>query len=279
MIKRCEDCGKEIGTTYIVCSDCYTARKIKNAKKVKFKDYGGDIIYNDELHSNGEFESLYREEFTKDSPKMIFATKIGYSIGLDIEEELRTRAQENGYEDMDEVLDFGSDLLQKAQELIDKWVEEQGTRGNSYTEDMNTAIDLTELYEEEISKTQEDLIKEAVENEHGRGIVITDDVLETIVEYTKEKDREFIIETVENMTRVCSKCNSIMLKGYVENDGDEYYCSKNCLLNEYDTEEDFFGTEEEQNKMENKGYANPNYWTDWGLGQDYESEGKNNGNT
>ena len=268
MIKTCGDCGKDIDVSRTICSDCYKARKMKIAKKIKFKDYDGDFIYNDTLYSNGEFENMYREEFTKDSPKMVYATKISYKIGLDIEDELYNRAEDNGYEDMGETLDLKHHLLQEAQELIDKWVEEQGTRGYSYSEDTSTVVDLTELYNEEISKTQEDLIKEAVENEHGRGIVITDDVLETIVEYTKEKDREFIRETVENMTRVCSKCNSLMLEGYVENDGDEYYCSKNCLLNEYDTEEDFFGTEEEQNKMENKGYANPNYWTDWGLGQD-----------
>mgnify|MGYP003426335798 CR=1 FL=1 len=29
--------------------------------------------------------------------------------------------------------------------------------------------------------------------------------------------------------------------------------------------EEFFGTKEEQNKMEERGIENPNYWTNWGL--------------
>ena len=32
MIKTCEDCGKDIGVSGTICSDCYTARKMKNAK-------------------------------------------------------------------------------------------------------------------------------------------------------------------------------------------------------------------------------------------------------
>ena len=262
MVRACEDCGKDIGLSGKICNDCYTARKMKNAKKIKFKDYDGDFIYNDTLYSNGEFENMYREEFTKDSPKMVYATKISYKIGLDIEDELYNRAADNGYEDMEEMLDLKHHLLQEAQELIDKWVEEQGTRGYSYSEDMNTVVDLTELYNEEISKTQEDLIKEAIENEHGREVVITEDVLETIVEYTKEKDREFIRETVENMTRVCDNdnCKKLMIEGFVENDGDGHYCSEECVLKEieYETMDDFFGDEED----------GPSYWTDWGLGQD-----------
>lgn len=262
MIRTCEDCGKDIGVSGTICSDCYTARKMKNAKKIKFKDYDGDFIYNDTLCSNGEFEDMYKEEFAKDSPKMVYATKISYKIGLDIEDELRGRAEDNGYEDMEENLDLQDNpLLIEAQRLIDEWVETQGGRAYSYSEDMDTVVDLTELYNEEISKTQEDLIKEAIREQHGEETIIPKDTLETLVEYIGTGDREFIKDVIEDKTRVCGKCNTLMLEGYVENDGDEYYCSEKCILEDYKTVDGFFEDKDEEGES-------TNYWTDWGLGQD-----------
>ena len=228
-------------------------------KKIKFKDYEGYVIYNEEMYSKGEFEEVYKKEFDKDSPKKINGVKVDYTIGLDVEDELRNRAQDNGYEEMDEVLDFRHHLLEKAQELIDKWVEEQGTRGVSYGENIRVEIDLTELYNEEISKTQEDLIKEAIKNEHGEETIITKDNLETLVEYIGTGDRDFILDTIEDKTRVCGKCNALMLEGYVKNNGDEYYCSEKCILEDYRTIEDFFEDKNEEGES-------TNYWTDGLIG-------------
>ena len=116
-------------------------------KEVKFENYKGYIIYDDNMFDESEFEDYYMEEFTQDSPKFVYGTKIGYIIGLDLVDELRCRAQDNGYEEMDEQLDLKHPLLEEAQKLIDKWVEEQGGYGVSYTEDYDTKIDLSELYE------------------------------------------------------------------------------------------------------------------------------------
>ena len=116
-------------------------------KEIKFKDYKGYIIYDDKMFDESEFEDYYMEEFTQDSPKSIYGTKISYIIGLDLVDELRCRAQDNGYEEMEEQLDLNCPLLKEAQNLIDKWVEEQGGNGISYTEDYETKIDLSELYD------------------------------------------------------------------------------------------------------------------------------------
>ena len=52
--------------------------------------------------------------------------------------------------------------------------------------------------------------------------------------------------------RKCTKCDSGMNQGYVVNDGDEYYCSDECLHSEYTpTEYDELCEEDEA------------YWTEW----------------
>lgn len=53
--------------------------------------------------------------------------------------------------------------------------------------------------------------------------------------------------------RVCSDCGSIMTSGYCVENGEEYYCSDDCLHKHY--------TSEEWNKM----YSDDgdNYWTEW----------------
>ena len=116
-------------------------------------------------------------------------------------------------------------------------------------------------------------IKNALILEHGKNTIISEQDIEDIEEYLKigkDFSLEAISQVAENMTRKCSKCNSVMFEGYVENDGDAHYCSKTCLLNEFDSEEKFFGTVEEQEEFEEKGYGNPNYWTNWGLSEETE---------
>jgi hypothetical protein len=59
--------------------------------------------------------------------------------------------------------------------------------------------------------------------------------------------------------RKCDKCNKGMYEGYVINEGDEYYCSDNCLESVY--------TEEERNEMlpqnDDELEDASSYWTEW----------------
>lgn len=55
--------------------------------------------------------------------------------------------------------------------------------------------------------------------------------------------------------RCCSVCDKPMREGYVVNDGEEYYCSEDCLHTKY--------TEEEYSQMCDNDTA---YWTTWELG-------------
>ena len=110
-------------------------------------------------------------------------------------------------------------------------------------------------------------MKNAIILEHGKDIVVSEDDLETLKEFL-EFGKDFSLEAISNLisdyTRKCDICKKLMFEGFVEGDGDKYYCSEECLHTEY-TDEEFFGTKEEQNKMEERGIENPNYWTNWGL--------------
>ena len=56
--------------------------------------------------------------------------------------------------------------------------------------------------------------------------------------------------------RKCTHCGTAMDKGYCLYDGDEYYCSDECLYKNY--------TEEEYNSI----YESDNgYWTEWEEGE------------
>ena len=110
-------------------------------------------------------------------------------------------------------------------------------------------------------------IKNAIILEHGKDTIVSEDDLETLkelMEFGKYFSLEAISNLISDYTRKCDICKKIMFEGFVEGDGDKYYCSDECLHTKY-TDEEFFGTEEEQKKMAEKGIENPNYWTNWGL--------------
>ncbi len=52
--------------------------------------------------------------------------------------------------------------------------------------------------------------------------------------------------------RICNECKNQMYKGYVINDGEEYYCTKTCLNKHY--------SEEEWEELYIYGNS---YWTEW----------------
>lgn len=54
--------------------------------------------------------------------------------------------------------------------------------------------------------------------------------------------------------RICSDCEKIMNAGYCINDGEEYYCSDECLHKHY--------TEEEYKEMYDDGNGD-SYYTEW----------------
>jgi len=54
--------------------------------------------------------------------------------------------------------------------------------------------------------------------------------------------------------RKCSECGRPMVQGYLIHDGDEYYCSDECLHKHY--------TEQEWLELYDNGNSD-SYWTEW----------------
>jgi hypothetical protein len=54
--------------------------------------------------------------------------------------------------------------------------------------------------------------------------------------------------------RICDECGEVMTQGYCINDGDEHYCSDECLHKHY--------TQDEYLEMYDDGNGD-SYWTDW----------------
>ena len=52
--------------------------------------------------------------------------------------------------------------------------------------------------------------------------------------------------------RICNECGSVVISGYCINDGEEYYCSDECLYAWY--------SEEEYDELCQEDLA---YWTEW----------------
>ena len=64
----------------------------------------------------------------------------------------------------------------------------------------------------------------------------------------------FELEEELDSFRICSHCEKPMIEGYCIEDGEEYYCSDECLHKHF--------SKNEYLKMYNNGNGN-SYWTNW----------------
>lgn len=154
-------CGKGYRSGGNICWECFNKEQkakemedFEKANKIKPENYNGEVL--DLSGSYVTHISLYiqeyEENFKEDFPKWIWARKSGPVLSCDILNMIENECNDDGYEDMYENLDTSDDKLIEAQELVDKWIEEQGNRAHVYDEDRKTAIDLSEIYERCLKK-------------------------------------------------------------------------------------------------------------------------------
>lgn len=99
-----------------------------------------------------------------------------------------------------------------------------------------------------------------IANEHNMTQSSVERNMRTAVHSTGNKitTMEFIAKAVWHLgadveePRICSYCGQKMVQGYVIDDGEEYYCSDECLGGYY--------SEEEYDELCQKDRA---YWTEW----------------
>lgn len=76
----------------------------------------------------------------------------------------------------------------------------------------------------------------------------------------------------ELFARKCSCCGDGMNSGYVVDGGREYYCSEECLKQNYTMEEWLLMTSYDNEEEYGMYHYSYNYWTEWEDEDDYEYE-------
>lgn len=162
----CKHCGKQNKTDYCKCKEAQEERNkefenkesekekdlFKKAKKVKFDDYEGHFIINEEEHIkdaddvyNWLYDMIKYEKLTdEDLPKFLWATVAEPVFTLDLQDIIQNEC-EDGYDDMTSHLNMNDEDLQNAQNYLDKWYKKQGDSVNIYNENYKIAILLDDL--------------------------------------------------------------------------------------------------------------------------------------
>lgn len=149
------ECGKMHKTVSTPCGDCFnikTAKKEKEqydkAKKIKAADYKGYVVgMHDYIEDIEDFLEDYRDNFDEDYPEWVFGARVDYKLGFDLIDSIGNEINDCGYEDMIQDVNMDSEKLEKAQKLIDEWIEEEKSN-TSYCEDTSVVVDLSDVYNE-----------------------------------------------------------------------------------------------------------------------------------
>lgn len=124
------------------------AELFQKAVKIPITEYKGLILHNDIAEEVDSALEYIMDEAPEDRPEYVWGTTEQNVLRFDIRDELKNRADNDGYEDMADRLDFCSPLLETINELINQWVDAQGSAAKLYVEDYKTALIIPEAANE-----------------------------------------------------------------------------------------------------------------------------------
>lgn len=134
-IKQCE-CGKDTRPHYFECDDCMLKSRYEKAKKIKYSDYSGTWLYDNEserffIDKEAMEDYYYEDGNVNDMPKWVHACEENvFCINID---RCIENAEEEMYDDFEDIVDK-SDLLL----FVEEWNSKQ--IGKSYDVDCSTII-------------------------------------------------------------------------------------------------------------------------------------------
>ena len=133
--------------------------RFEKAEKIEYKDWDGLVDTDEPSAADEDALSEWIMDFFDrgdDPPEYVWAMKKEKAFTLDIKEYILDQCERNGYEEMDEMIDLKSPILNQVQELLRKWEEEQGDVIYNYHTDYTKAI-LLKDFNEETKKEWEDI--------------------------------------------------------------------------------------------------------------------------
>lgn len=163
---KCKHCGKLSKTSQCNCKEAQLERsevlrishyktemqRFGKAEKVHYNDYDGFFMLSDGVPvvEKEEFEEWIYDQLYEDeefSIEFVWAVEPHKSFDLEIYDIIMDKT-EDGYEDIYDSLDTKSQLLKDTQDILNKWMDEQGESLNVYYEDYSRAIIVTDLVNE-----------------------------------------------------------------------------------------------------------------------------------
>lgn len=123
-------------------------------KITELKNYKEDYVYylndNYPVEVDGGLEDIIEEILSEGEEPEKYANGVTSYIcgGLDIIDVLKDTHYDDGYDEINEHLDYKSDKLVQAQKLVDEWLKENESVRTCYVENSKELIDLSELIEE-----------------------------------------------------------------------------------------------------------------------------------
>lgn len=165
IVKSCE-CGQPKIFGYTVCQECTSRirnQKVKEAfakaEKIPFEDYEGKFLVGEAVLDKEEFEDWLFYDLDANSEPLEYwpATNSWQQIErLDLRNIVYEQC-EDGYEGMEDQLDFSDPGFIQAQELLDKWVKEQSQALTVYSDSSTHYVfvgDLVKKLKDEIAQSE-----------------------------------------------------------------------------------------------------------------------------
>lgn len=119
-------------------------------KKIKLKDYTGEMVCAVNRFKDNEYLYTDQEEEIKDLKEngyiiygtvceKVFDEKF---IKCSLKEFFEDHAEDNGYEDMEEQLEFDGEEYKKVEEAVREYIKSLGNINNAYHYDTDTIIEV-----------------------------------------------------------------------------------------------------------------------------------------
>ncbi|MGL6185576.1 MAG: hypothetical protein ACRC1T_09390 [Clostridium chrysemydis] len=164
VVYKCKHCGKLNKYDFCDCKATKDERRLQEEKKeqeekekaikngvLDIREYENMVVYDDNVYDKDDLEYYVREHIIRgyDIDRYVYGTdkEEGY-ITCDLKEYFEEKFDGNGYEDMADYFDFDDDLFKKAEDCIEKWLDNHKSSNTIYFQNRNIIVDIQPLIDD-----------------------------------------------------------------------------------------------------------------------------------